>query len=192
MTQFQNLQFKRGSKSANDSLVGPRGSISIDMETRSIRIHDGVTPGGAFEVKQGAAINAESLEFTTATEPQQVASSGQTVVTFTVIDLSNPAAVVVKVNGSVVTNYTIMGANQIEFDTALPTGATIDAANVLTLDMLVSQAVAGEGGAVDQAVSDALANATSIGGILLSSFLTTNDLGSIVTVDDRIDCGIIN
>lgn len=192
MTQFQNLQFKRGSKSANDSLVGPRGSISIDMETRSIRIHDGVTPGGVFEVKQGAAINAESLEFTTATEPQQVAGSGQTVVTFTVIDLSNPAAVVVKVNGSVMTNYTIMGASQIEFDAPLPTGATIDAANVLTLDMLVSQAVAGEGGAVDQAVSDALASATSIGGILLSSFLTTNDLGSIVTVDDRIDCGIIN
>ena len=192
MTQFQNLQFKRGSKSANDSLVGPRGSISIDMETRSIRIHDGVTPGGVFEVKQGAAINAESLEFTTANEPQQVAGSGQTVVTFSVIDLSNPAAVVVKVNGSVVTNYAIMGANQIEFDAPLPTGATIDAANVLTLDMLVSQAVAGEGGAVDQAVSDALASATSIGGILLSSFLTTNDLGSIVTVDDRIDCGIIN
>lgn len=192
MTQFQNLQFKRGSKSANDSLIGPRGSISIDMETRSIRIHDGVTPGGVFEVKQGAAINAESLEFTTATEPQQIAGSGQTVVTFSVIDLSNPAAVVVKVNGSVVTNYTIMGANQIEFDAPLPTGATIDAANVLTLDMLVSQAVAGEGGAVDQAVSDALASATSIGGILLSSFLTTNDLGSIVTVDDRIDCGIIN
>lgn len=192
MTQFQNLQFKRGSKSANDSLIGPRGSISIDMETRSIRIHDGVTPGGVFEVKQGAAINAESLEFTTATEPQQVAGSGQTVVTFSVIDLSNPAAVVVKVNGSVVTNYTIMGVNQIEFDAPLPTGATIDAANVLTLDMLVSQAVAGEGGAVDQAVSDALASATSIGGILLSSFLTTNDLGSIVTVDDRIDCGIIN
>ena len=192
MTQFKNLQFKRGSKSANDSLIGPRGSISIDMETRSIRIHDGVTPGGVFEVKQGAAINAESLEFTTATEPQQVAGSGQTVVTFSVIELSNPAAVVVKVNGSVVTNYTIMGANQIEFDAPLPTGATIDAANVLTLDMLVSQAVAGEGGAVDQAVSDALASATSIGGILLSSFLTTNDLGSIVTVDDRIDCGIIN
>lgn len=192
MTQFQNLQFKRGSKSANDSLIGPRGSISIDMETRSIRIHDGVTPGGVFEVKQGAAINAESLEFTTATEPQQVAGSGQTVVTFSVIDLSNPAAVVVKVNGSVVTSYTIMGVNQIEFDAPLPTGATIDAANVLTLDMLVSQAVAGEGGAVDQAVSDALASATSIGGILLSSFLTTNDLGSIVTVDDRIDCGIIN
>ena len=192
MTQFQNLQFKRGSKSANDSLIGPRGSISIDMETRSIRIHDGVTPGGVFEVKQGAAINAESLEFTTATEPQQVAGSGQTVVTFSVIELSNPAAVVVKVNGSVVTNYTIMGVNQIEFDAPLPTGATIDAANVLTLDMLVSQAVAGEGGAVDQAVSDALASATSIGGILLSSFLTTNDLGSIVTVDDRIDCGIIN
>lgn len=192
MTQFQNLQFKRGSKSANDSLIGPRGSISIDMETRSIRIHDGVTPGGVFEVKQGAAINAESLEFTTATEPQQVAGSGQTVVTFSVIDLSNPAAVVVKVNGSVVTSYTIMGVNQIKFDAPLPTGATIDAANVLTLDMLVSQAVAGEGGAVDQAVSDALASATSIGGILLSSFLTTNDLGSIVTVDDRIDCGIIN
>ena len=192
MTQFQNLQFKRGSKSANDSLIGPRGSISIDMETRSIRIHDGVTPGGVFEVKQGAAINAESLEFTTATEPQQVAGSGQTVVTFSVIDLSNPAAVVVRVNGSVVTNYTIMGVNQIEFDAPLPTGATIDAANVMTLDMLVSQAVAGEGGAVDQAVSDALASATSIGGILLSSFLTTNDLGSIVTVDDRIDCGIIN
>lgn len=192
MTQFQNLQFKRGSKSANDSLIGPRGSISIDMETRSIRIHDGVTPGGVFEVKQGAAINAESLEFTTSTEPQQVAGSGQAVVTFSVIDLSNPAAVVVKVNGSVVTNYTIMGVNQIEFDAPLPAGATIDAANVLTLDMLVSQAVAGEGGAVDQAVSDALASATSIGGILLSSFLTTNDLGSIVTVDDRIDCGIIN
>ena len=192
MTQFQNLQFKRGSKSANDSLIGPRGSISIDMETRSIRIHDGVTPGGVFEVKQGAAINAESLEFTTATEPQQVAGSGQTVVTFSVIDLSNPVAVVVKVNGSVVTNYTIMGVNQIEFDAPLPTGANIDATNVLTLDMLVSQAVAGEGGAVDQAVSDALASATSIGGILLSSFLTTKDLGSIVTVDDRIDCGIIN
>ena len=180
-SQIENLQFKRGSKAANDTMVGPRGSISIDWDTRSIRVHDGATPGGVFEIRQGAAIDAESLEFTVATEPQQVAGSGQTVVTFSVIDLSDPAAVVIKINGEVVTNYTVMDDNQIEFDAALPAGATIDAANVLTLAMLVAQAV-----------PDQLASATSIGGILLSSFLTESDLDGILTVNDRIDCGVFN
>lgn len=115
-SQFENLQFKRGSKSANDALVGPRGSISIDMETQSIRIHDGETPGGAFEIKRGAAINSETLEFTTATE-NRVAAGGQTIFTLNVLDTNSADTIQVRVNGDIVTNWTLINGNQIEFDT---------------------------------------------------------------------------
>lgn len=40
------LRFPRGSTLANDEYTGPDGSLSVDRETPSLRVHDGVTPGG--------------------------------------------------------------------------------------------------------------------------------------------------
>src|SRR5690606_35844483 len=48
------LQFKGGTKAANDVYVGQPREITIDSETLNIRIHDGVTPGG--RVAQGTAL----------------------------------------------------------------------------------------------------------------------------------------
>lgn len=36
----------RGTTKANDMYTGPYGSISVDVEKKQLRIHDGVTPGG--------------------------------------------------------------------------------------------------------------------------------------------------
>ncbi len=43
-------QFLRGNQAANDGYTGPSGSITIDFETETIRVHDGATPGGAYRV----------------------------------------------------------------------------------------------------------------------------------------------
>ena len=40
-----NISFKRGSTAANNAYTGPVGTISIDIENKEIRYHDGVTPG---------------------------------------------------------------------------------------------------------------------------------------------------
>lgn len=40
------VQWRRGDTAANDAYTGPVGSFTVDTELNSIRIHDGVTPGG--------------------------------------------------------------------------------------------------------------------------------------------------
>ena len=44
------LQFKSGNTEANDLHVGHEAAISIDFEEKSIRVHDGLTAGGAFTI----------------------------------------------------------------------------------------------------------------------------------------------
>lgn len=39
-------RFFRGNKAENDAYTGGPGKVSFDTETQSVRIHDGVTPGG--------------------------------------------------------------------------------------------------------------------------------------------------
>lgn len=41
-----NLKFKRGTTSQNDGYTGTSGEITIDTEKGTLRIHDGITPGG--------------------------------------------------------------------------------------------------------------------------------------------------
>lgn len=40
------IQFLRGDTAANDGYTGPVGSLTVDTEVGTIRIHDGVTAGG--------------------------------------------------------------------------------------------------------------------------------------------------
>lgn len=42
-------RFLRGTRDQNNGLVLPEGELSIDEETKAVRLHDGVTPGG-FEI----------------------------------------------------------------------------------------------------------------------------------------------
>lgn len=39
-------RFLRGTRDQNNGLILPEGEISIDEETKAVRLHDGVTPGG--------------------------------------------------------------------------------------------------------------------------------------------------
>jgi hypothetical protein len=50
------IQFKRGSTDAHQSFVGADGEITIDTGRKTVRFHDGTTPGG-FEVGTGARGN---------------------------------------------------------------------------------------------------------------------------------------
>ncbi len=44
------IQFLRGNTSQNDALTRPAGAFSIDLEGENLRIHDGATAGGAFQI----------------------------------------------------------------------------------------------------------------------------------------------
>lgn len=46
-------QFIRGDTASNDSLTRDAGALSLDLEGQNIRVHDGTTPGGAFQVGLG-------------------------------------------------------------------------------------------------------------------------------------------
>lgn len=43
-------QFLRGTTAQNDALTRSAGSISIDLEGENVRVHDGTTSGGAFQI----------------------------------------------------------------------------------------------------------------------------------------------
>jgi hypothetical protein len=44
-------QFLRGTTAQNDAYTGPVGSLTLDLERNTIRVHDGVTPGGASTIE---------------------------------------------------------------------------------------------------------------------------------------------
>ena len=56
----QNIQFKRGTKAKNDNFIGPDGSISVDKESKTLRIHDGTTAGGAFTILDQKGVQCRS------------------------------------------------------------------------------------------------------------------------------------
>lgn len=51
------IQFKRGTTAQNDAYTGRAGSISVDTELNTLRVHDGSTAGG-FVVSDAANIDA--------------------------------------------------------------------------------------------------------------------------------------
>lgn len=58
-------QFLRGDTEANDAYTGPAGSITVDFEGETIRIHDGSTAGGAYRVAiSDLSVNYSSTETT--------------------------------------------------------------------------------------------------------------------------------
>jgi len=54
----RNIQFKRGTKAKNDTFIGPDGSLSIDKESKTLRVHNGATAGGAFTILDANAIGS--------------------------------------------------------------------------------------------------------------------------------------
>lgn len=201
---IQNIQFKRGSTSEADTYVGPPGSITLDMQGGSIRIHDGTTPGGKFKIDRGAVINQENLTFVTA-EETQIAAGGQTLFTLAVVQATDPSNLKITRNGTLVTNWTLAGNNQVQFDVPLTANDVMVFQNLKTLETLIAEALGTEGGTIDATVQAALEGATSVGGIMITDIATSDDIAavnqSIQTVDqkfqnyipasDGIDCGVI-
>lgn len=56
-------QFRRGTRAENDAFTGAAGEITVDMETRTIRLHDGVTQGGWRIFTQGNTLSANAIFF---------------------------------------------------------------------------------------------------------------------------------
>lgn len=50
------IQFLRGTTAQNDAFTGRQGSLSVDLDKKALRLHDGVTAGG-FELPNTTAIN---------------------------------------------------------------------------------------------------------------------------------------
>ena len=61
------VQFKRGSKKALSKYIGRDGEIVIDSESKHIRVCDGVTAGGSFEI--ASADDVKEIIKTTNSEP---------------------------------------------------------------------------------------------------------------------------
>jgi hypothetical protein len=62
------VQFRRGNTSQNQAFTGANGEITIDVNKKTIIVHDGATPGGyplahntAFDVANAAYTNANSI-----------------------------------------------------------------------------------------------------------------------------------
>ena len=46
------VQHRRGTAAQNDDFTGLPGEITIDLDNKSIRVHDGTTPGGTMLARQ--------------------------------------------------------------------------------------------------------------------------------------------
>lgn len=106
---IENVAFKRGNKVKNDAYIGPPRTISIDTESKNIRVHDGVTPGGHIQGGQTTGptllffntnTNLGSFKRATAISTSIVATSlfGKTV-TYSVVNGSFPSGVSMNATG---------------------------------------------------------------------------------------------
>lgn len=50
---MKRIQFIRGSTVNQDAFIGNSGEITVDTQTKELRVHDGVTPGGAVIPNKG-------------------------------------------------------------------------------------------------------------------------------------------
>lgn len=57
------LQIKRGTKSQNDDYIGLPGEITYDLETQTIRIHNGTSAGGVALAKSSDISDASNTDF---------------------------------------------------------------------------------------------------------------------------------
>ncbi len=62
-------QMRRGSEAENNAFTGAPGELTIDMTTRTIRVHDGVTVGGWRIFTQGNTLSAEAIFFDNTNAP---------------------------------------------------------------------------------------------------------------------------
>lgn len=92
MLTIEDMQLKRGSTAENDAFVGLDGTISIDNEGNSIRVHDGKTPGGFMRIGVLDTLSDSKGEFLVADE-LKVAADGVTDYETTTVNLSIPARV---------------------------------------------------------------------------------------------------
>ena len=53
------IQHKRGNKADNDAHIGAAGSFSVDLETKTVRVHDGETAGGLLELGAGTSVTLD-------------------------------------------------------------------------------------------------------------------------------------
>lgn len=135
MFDIENFAFKRGDKAKNDALVGPQGSFSIDTESKTIRIHDGATPGGAFEIGAGSPFYPELGGFVTSKWRTMYNGSGS--VSPVGIDLSNPDLVRVLVNGALFTDWSI-NDGVLEFDVTVDAGSIVEVMNIAPIADIVT------------------------------------------------------
>ena len=82
------IQFRRGTTAQNDAFTGKVGSLTVDLEKKALRLHDGETAGG-FEILNSTAIN----------------SAIQTAVSGAVTDLGNIVNSVAGRSGNVVLTH---------------------------------------------------------------------------------------
>ncbi len=54
------IKIRRGTAAEYETFVGAEGEITMDTTNKTLRVHDGVTPGGTILAKQGEGMPANS------------------------------------------------------------------------------------------------------------------------------------
>lgn len=50
------IQMRRGTSAQHNSFTGAPGEVTVDTDLNTLRVHDGVTPGGTILAKQGGGM----------------------------------------------------------------------------------------------------------------------------------------
>jgi len=52
------IQFRRGTTTEHETFIGAPGEVTVDTDMNTLRVHDGVTPGGTPLARQGEGMPA--------------------------------------------------------------------------------------------------------------------------------------
>ncbi|MCV6589091.1 MAG: hypothetical protein OIF57_08690, partial [Marinobacterium sp.] len=137
MQEYGDIQHLRGSTAANAAHVGLPGTWTLDVEAGAIHIHDGVTPGGSFQIRSQQLLNA-GISFK-ANPEHYIAASAQQEINPGAVDLSDPEKISVTVNKvRLKSGWSVSGPN-IRFDQPLVGGEQIEVCNIHSLKEIVEQ-----------------------------------------------------
>lgn len=190
MYKVKSIRFKRGNKATNDEWIGLHGSISLDYGTQTVRIHDGVTPGGLFHIGRSELAGGSSPEFKDKVDVFYYDAMSPSNVFSTVnVSLEDPTSVRVLVDGELTNQWSIVN-DAVVVNENLSNGTVIEIYSVRSIDDIVEKVFI-ETGTINTVIrsqlEESMAEVTGTADFDISQIITTTDIVDLGTVNPNLE-----
>lgn len=114
------IQLRRGTTAQNNNFTGAEGEVTFDTDAKTLRLHDGVTPGGTALARQSDIPTVPDVSNKANTSMNNLTAAGKA----TVAGMGFPSSKTVEINLGLSPHYYTAPANGFVIFARTPTGGT--------------------------------------------------------------------